>query len=92
MCGLSLGSCGACWVSRGWCIHIWFGEHVLCCVPKSGDSFQLSCVRLCDGGGVIKYLHQFGVDGLMAILFGLSGDRYLWFPSPFWLLCLFGLW
>ena len=48
--GMCSGLCGACCVNCGWCLSIWFGEHVVCCVPKSGDSSQLSCVRLCDGG------------------------------------------
>ena len=64
---------------------------MLCAVFLS-RVIRLSC-RVSDFvmGGVILYLHQSEVFGLMAILFGLGGGRYLWFTSPFWLLCLFGL-
>ena len=43
-------------------------------------------------GGVVLCLYRFEVVGLLAILSGLGGGRYLWFPPPFLQLCLFGLW
>ena len=70
-----------------------FGLGSMFCAVFLSRVIRFSC-RVSDFvmGGVMCYLHQFWVGVLMAIFFGLSGDRYLWFPSPFWLLCLFGLW
>ncbi len=69
-----------------------FGLGSMFCAVFLSRVIRLSC-RVSDFvmGGVILYLHQSEVFGLMAILFGLGGGRYLWFTSPFWLLCLFGL-
>ena len=70
-----------------------FGLGSMFCAVFLSRVIRLSC-RVSDFvmGGVILYLRQFEVVGIVAILFGLGGGRYLWLPSPFWLLCLFGLW
>ncbi len=42
-------------------------------------------------GGVVLCLYRFEVVELLAILSGLGGGRYLWFPPQFLPLYLFGM-
>ena len=61
-----------------------FGLGGMFCAVFLSRVIRLSC-RVSDFvmGGVVLCLYRFEVVGLLAILSGLGGGRYLWFLPPF---------